>query len=387
MRGAPAMDERQRADALDRYLDHLATGETSGGEMDPDLARIARRYRALGQSPAPVGARERVQRRVASDGDSMARGGERPEQSRHNRDVDQPSIGPNGRTYGLTAYGTSGNYPTPRIRWAGVQFATALLLVVTLGLGYLALRPGTPESLRLAALVAPATPAPAELAPQTLATITLPAGMVPSEIFAALSHFTIPAGTQSGTGSTWVSTCCVGVRFEYIVSGSLTVHSAGPVQVLHGGTSTWETMAADTEVSVTAGDALLLRMEDAFDAANTGSVPVELVEGNLFDGQVNGDPNPRGWIYHNQDIRKTLFSAPTGPLTVRLQLTTLARGADLPLPADAVVQLAVSLKQGVTLGIREDFAMRNLSPWPVVAYVLTLEPADRAIGTGTPAPG
>jgi len=381
------MDERQRADALDGFLDHLAASETSGDEMDLDLAQIARRYRALGQSPAPAGARQRVQRRVASGGNRTTRGRERPEQLSHILDVDRPSVGPNGRTQGTIAQAAYGPHPAPRIRWAGVQFATALLLVVTLGLGYLALRPGTPESLRLAALVAPATPAPAELAPQTLATITLPAGMVPSEIFGALSHFTIPAGTQSGTGSTWVSTCCVGVRFEYIVSGSLTVHSAGPVQVLHGGTSTWKTMAAGTEVSVTAGDALLLRMEDAFDAANSGSVPVELVEGNLFDGQVIGDPNPGGWIYHNQDIRRTLFSAPTGPLTVRLQLTTLARGADLPLPADAVVQFAVSLKQGVTLGTREDFAMRNLSPWPVVAYVLTLEPADRAIGTGTPAPG
>jgi hypothetical protein len=384
------MDERQQADAFDDFLDRLATGETTSREMDLELARIARRFGALGQSPAPAGARERVLRRVASSKGRTAGDGKRPEHLMPILDVERSSVAPNGRAEGPIAYGASGQRPTPRIRWAGVQFATALLLVVTLGLGYLALRPGTPESLRLAALpalVAPATPASTEQARQTLATITMPAGTVPSEIFAALSHFTIPAGSQSGTGSTWVSTCCVGVRFEYIVSGSFTVHSAGPVQVLHGGASAWETIPAGTEISVTAGDALLLRMEDAFDVANSGSVPVELVEGNLFDGKVINDPNPHDWIYHNQEIHRTLFSVPSGPATVRLQLTTLARGADLPLPPGAIAQFAVSLEQGATLGTREDFAKRNISPRPVVAYVLTLAPADREIGTGTPAPG
>jgi outer membrane protein assembly factor BamB len=59
------MDERELADRLDGFLDGLADGGEDGATaLDPALARIARRYRALGQSPAPAGARERVRRSV-----------------------------------------------------------------------------------------------------------------------------------------------------------------------------------------------------------------------------------------------------------------------------------------------------------------------------------
>ena len=70
------MDERALADRLDRFLDSLTTGETSGGEVDPDLAEIARRYHALGQSPAPAGARYRVQRRILPTRQSVPNGRE-----------------------------------------------------------------------------------------------------------------------------------------------------------------------------------------------------------------------------------------------------------------------------------------------------------------------
>ena len=276
--------------------------------------------------------------------------------------------------------------------WVLIQLATAALLLLTLGLGYLALRPDTPLRHHLAALSAletSATPTVDEQGTRTLAAITLPTGMMPSEVLGGLNHYTIPAGTTSGTASTWVATCCRGPRFEYIVSGSFTVRSAGPVQVLHGA-STWETQPAGTEVSVTAGDAVLLRMEDAFDAANTSTVPVELVEAVLFEGQVADDPIPYGWDYHDQDIWRTKVSVPPGPTTLRLQQTTLAPGANLSRPVDAVMQLAVSLEQGASLTTRlavgHLFDVQNVGPTPVVAYVLTVEPTGEAVPAGSPAP-
>jgi len=259
------------------------------------------------------------------------------------------------------------------------------LLLVTHGLGYVALKPGTSNNQRLTALPAveaPATPATDEQATRTLATIRLPAGMVPSPIVGGLNHYTIPAGTSSGTGATWVSKCCHGLRFEYIVSGSFTVRSAGPVQLLRDETSEWETLPAETEVSVTAGDALLLRLEDAFDAVNTTSVPVELVEVVLIDTTVPGDPIPAGWVYHDQDLHTTSLAVPDGPATLRLQQTTLAPDTDLPLPPVALFQFAVSLEQGAYLATGTDFVVQYAGPRPVVAYVLTLVPA----GAGTAPP-
>ncbi|MFL5759118.1 MAG: sigma-70 factor domain-containing protein, partial [Thermomicrobiales bacterium] len=57
------MDDRERADGLDRFLDNVARGEpASEATVDADLAALVRRYLALGQRPAPDGARTRVRR-------------------------------------------------------------------------------------------------------------------------------------------------------------------------------------------------------------------------------------------------------------------------------------------------------------------------------------
>jgi outer membrane protein assembly factor BamB len=62
------MDERTQAEALDRYLDALATGTPADeGALDRDLAQVARRYRALGRQAAPTAARDRVWHRLTVD--------------------------------------------------------------------------------------------------------------------------------------------------------------------------------------------------------------------------------------------------------------------------------------------------------------------------------
>lgn len=69
------MDDRKAADALDRVLDRMA--DVGGGDtLVPELAQIACRYQAIGQSPAPVSARERVRRRIATDGERSLHGGD-----------------------------------------------------------------------------------------------------------------------------------------------------------------------------------------------------------------------------------------------------------------------------------------------------------------------
>ncbi|MEA2513349.1 MAG: eukaryotic-like serine/threonine-protein kinase [Thermomicrobiales bacterium] len=93
------MANREQEDALDRFLDRLARGEPGGSPsidrdaslsinglihnaprdlppFDPDLAEVVLRYRALLQGPVPVGARERVRRRLASSSRPAPRAGD-----------------------------------------------------------------------------------------------------------------------------------------------------------------------------------------------------------------------------------------------------------------------------------------------------------------------
>ncbi len=373
---------RRRAEALDRFWNDIVSDGAAQPpeEVDEVFAAMIHRLAELGELPGMSTARPRVWQNLTRL--AATRG--------------EPNVSANGFVRGPLASDSTAWVPRqpaePQaslatwqgFRRAGVLLATACLLLLTVGLGYLALRSGAPDQ-RLAslpALVAPATPAIDDQSSQTLAAITLPAGTVTSPIRGGLNHYTIPAGTQSGTGSTWVSTCCRGPRLEYVISGSFTVSSTGPVQVLRGGTGTWETIAADTELSITAGDALLLRLEDAFDAANTSPVPVELIEAVLIDTEVRDDPIPAGWVVNDQDVASTSVIVPPVPATLRLQRATVASNSDLLLPPDAIVQYAVSLDQAI-LGHRTDFAVQNISPQPVELYVLTLEPTSAT--TASPA--
>lgn len=386
------MDERQQADALDGFLDHLATGETSGDEVDSDLARIARRYRALGQSPAPTGARERVQRRVASGGDRKAHGGEPPEQLTHILDVDRSNMSPNGRAYVSAAYGLPS---TPRIQWVGVQFATALLLVVTLGLGYLALRPGTPDEQRLAAppaLVMPATPTPGQIAEEILLDLSIPAVAIPSGdgSSSGLLHATIPPGTQ-GSWQAPSGACCSGLRVDYVLQGSYSVQASGPVQVVRAsGSGTPETVPAGTKLVLESGDAMIAPNETAFDAANTGSTPVQLLAWNLLAGAGPDAQVPSNWVQQNGDVKFGL-SVPAGPATVRLRRITLAPEGELPAPSGVlqfgltVPDYAAGTPVAFGTGKLTNGTIGNSGDEPVTIHVLTFVPTGPGMETSTPA--
>jgi hypothetical protein len=287
--------------------------------------------------------------------------------------------------------GTAPPLPVRRRSWAMPHLATAVLLLVLLGLGYVTVGPdrfraAQPPAIP-AAMASPATPATSEPVAQTLATITLPADTFPSQISGGLNHYTIPVETRSSTAETWVSTCCTGLRLDYVLSGTVTVRSTGPVQLLRPGASAWEVIAPETALSLNPGDAVLLRMEDAFAATNASVTPVDLLEGVLFGGMIADDPIPNGWDYHDQDILHSLVPMPPGPVTVRLHEATLEPGADLPLPLGAVLQLAVTLDERATVGSRGTFDKRNLGKAPVAIYVLTLEPAEAGTSPlGTPSP-
>jgi len=386
------VDDRLHDDALNRFWNDLVEpdGDPMASDLDPDQVETLQRLHAMTRTPPPAMARTRVDRAmherltVPHNGMGATTMSQATIFARSSGASDPTGWSPRQSAGRLTLRTSWRGF-----RWAGT-FATALLLLVILGVGYLVVRSGTPNNQRLSSLPvleAPASPIIDESGARTLAAITLPAGTVPSPIVGGLNHYTIPAGTSSSTASTWVSTCCTGPRLDYVLTGSFTMRNEGPVQLLPAGTSTWETITAKSEITLNPGDAILLRMQDAFAAENANVTPVELVEGVLFEGTVNDDPIPQGWVYHDKDIVHRLIPVPSSPVTLRLLEATLDPDATLPLPSGAVLQLAVTLDEQATVGTRGDFDKRNLGKAPVALYVLTLEPAE--VGppsTGTPSP-
>src|SRR4051794_12185715 len=240
--------------------------------------------------------------------------------------------------------------------WPITHLATAALVVFTLTLAYLAF--GPPRSGRQeeqaaglpAAFSTPASPPAGMIAEETLAEITLPAGAVPATIYSGQNHYTIPPGSIGRWEPTSFSaTCCTGPRLNYVLEGTYTVRSEGPVQVLRSDAERWEDVPAGTEIVLEPGDALLSWMNDSFDAVNASSDPVELLDGILFDGKMTTDPIPQersgppARKFHDQDIMLEQQPVPSEPVILRLQKTTLPKGGVLPRPPGAILQLAVSL--------------------------------------------
>lgn len=133
-------DIRRQESDLNAFWNGLVRGEPdAAGELDPELAETVRRLRAMAQTPPPVSARERARRGLT---DQFGTHDNRKETTMlHTGTLTLPDsgLGLNGRTH-------SQPQPTPTrparhgVRWASVQFATVLLILITILFGYLAYR-------------------------------------------------------------------------------------------------------------------------------------------------------------------------------------------------------------------------------------------------------
>jgi len=376
-------------DDLRRFWDELVRGEAATpGAIDPALANLIRQLHAQSDVPPldPV-----YTKRLREDlMNQIGHAGTVPHTL-------FPAVPPasNGR-----AQPGSWQVSVPpetasraQWRWGFAQLATAALLLLTLGLVYRALNPGRPSNgqpVPFPDLVArSATPAPGGTAEEALVTITLPAAAVPrgEGIGGGLNHDTLFPGTQS----TWTSlpdACCPELRLEYVLEGTYTVRAEGTVQILRSGSGgAPETVPARTEVILGPGDALVSSTETAFDGANTGTTPTELLFWILTDANYPTGPIPAGWIAHNTDVQDQL-AVPAGPATLRLRRVELAPDATLPTPPGALL-FAVMLPGTPQVGRLPDGSVINVNRETVEVYVVTLEPAGPGDGTplaGTPAP-
>jgi hypothetical protein len=223
---------------------------------------------------------------------------------------------------------------------------------------------------------------PGVLVDETVLTLTISAAGLPhgDDVQTGLAHYTIPPGTRS----TWSTTCCNGPMAEYVISGAYTVRFQAQIQVYRAG-GTIEEIAADTEVTLGPGDALLSRQETPFEAANTGATPVELLDWGLVDNGNSAGPHQLpGWTTHNGDLQTGTILAPA-TVDLRLRRLTLAPDRDLPITG-SVATLVVTTDPNGSLGRNSDGSARNVGADPITIYYLTLDqPTGTPVG-GTPAP-
>jgi len=130
--------------------------------------------------------------------------------------------------------------------------------------------------------------------------------------------------------------------------------------------------------------------ETAFDAANTGSTPVQLLAWNLLAGDGPAAQVPPNWTENDSDVPSGL-SVPAAPATVQLRRVTLAPEAELPAPSGGF-QFAVTLPDNAAgtpvashIGEQSNATIFNIGQEPATIYVLTFVPTGPGMETSTPA--
>lgn len=392
----PRDRQRRTISALGHFWDALLQGRPAEpGDLDPSLAETVRHLHA--RDDVPGADADFTAKLSAQLEDQML--AMQPSQIRPTPPIkvsDLPSV--NGRIPARSVWPPLlAAAPAQRRAWPVSHFVSAALVLLSLAVAFIAL--GVPRQTgsdnRLtgppAAVLAPATPSPSAASDETLVTVTIPAGALPTEVVAGLNHYTVAAGSQG----TWDWTCCTGVRLNYMLDGTYAITGTGPMQVRRAGSvETWQEVVPGTEVVLKPGDALLSRMEDGFDGANTGAAPAELLDMVLFAGSPIDDPVPydasgtASWRVVDQDIWLLPVTVPQEHLTLRLRQTSIEAVSELPPPEGAIIQLAVSPDEGAVPSTQEDFGIKNFGPDPIGIYALTLEPAgsDASPTSSSPTP-
>ena len=212
---------------------------------------------------------------------------------------------------------------------------------------------------------------------QVLAEVTLPANVLAFETatVVGVTTYDIPAGTSvtvTGTGDG----CCPAQNLTYVIDGTSTFRDAVPTYLLRAGNGTTpEVVAAETEVSLGPGDAILYRDEFDWEWTVSDDGPTRLVSFWMIEGSGLPSSDLASWGYVDFEFFTT-DALPSEPLTLRFRELTLDAGATLS-PGAAVIQLAVgSTTESPRLSTRGDYSVKNIGTEPVGLYVASLSPAD-----------
>lgn len=382
------MDERSQADHLSRYLDDRVLGAVPPSTDNRELAELAGRYLALGQAAAPSGARERVLGRVTAPPNSGPPNGSASLVEHSPRLVVIPTIGSNGHHAlppPLSPARRSSEPPTNALHPPHLPvwlFAVLSLVAVVIGA---AVHQGPSLVSRFASQEPFTIDAPTLTGlagAETLLDVTVPALLVPSgdSVRTCLSHITIPPHTRS-TWSARDAPCCPGARLNYVLAGTYVVWPEAPAEVLYAGQAP-ATFPAGSEITLQAGDAILLGSDTPYSADNPGETPVELLQQILASPPAfpRGTATLEGWNEHDYDMRDIPLQG--GPMSMRLLRMTLEPQESLT-PPPGVEFMQVNLPTGpndkglydVLASFQDPGTFVNTSKEEVTLYVLALQPA------------
>jgi hypothetical protein len=330
-------DERDRADALDRQWDALLRGEatsTTAG-LDADLVTLVARLHAAGSAIPPLFP-DRNQawwelRQASTPAPVSSSDGETT-----------PPAWPhlNGHADLFPRQPSETSQPRRRGRWVLTQLATAVLLLLTLAAGFAAIRqrpPEAPDEGRwVPALVRALEAAPGGIVDTPLIETSFSPEELPrGEKEAIYYRLTIPPATSLPyLGSLFcgchTETITAGVGAEVVQTGVYTLRLEAPLRVQRAGsTRPSEEIPAGTEVTLTAGDAVIYPDYAApGDIRNAGNEPVTLIGVSITATEGSGTPVPQV----PPEVRATLLTLTStsdwdafapGPLNVGLRRVTL----------------------------------------------------------------
>ena len=269
-----------------------------------------------------------------------------------------------------------------RFGWAAMQAATALLVLLTLGLALVVAAPGRfgiREITGIRSVFAPETPDSGVTIEETLFSAILPAEALPhgEGISGNLSYFTVEPGVESSWEPA-LNGCCPGVRVDYVVEGELAVRPGGLAHVVRADADlSPQTVAAGSEVLLGPGDTLMSRYDDPFESTNPGTARVRLLDWVFVDGYVTSNHgNPSRWDYHFDGHYVFDLAMPDGAAMLRLDRATFQPGAVLPVGAGDLAQFALTLADDEPLGTGTDGTLENSGDAPITVHVLTVTPVE-----------
>jgi hypothetical protein len=380
---------------LNRFWNELVrpsgSEEPEPAKPASELAETVRHLRALSKAPPPPPAQERLRRGLIDISQAFETNPLAPLDT-------VPPPRPNGLNGRMpsslrrqdNSFESAARRRLRWGRWGLAQLSAAALLLITLGIGYIAFDPfgsgdDRPSSIPAAVPTAP-TPTPAPVTEETLFEFTVPVEALPKGDggTGGFTHFTIPPGVRSA----WEPYCCKGLIFEYIISGSFTILAEEPIHIMRREGAV-EEIPAGVEATLGPGDTLMTGNEVAFEAANIGAIPVELLNWALLEpGDFGGRALP-GWINRSADVQGD-FHEYAGPVTYQLRQFTLVPDATMLLPeADlrfvSVARLNVQGTPAVGyMAQADDGSIQNTGAVSQAVYVLTLNEVNTPATPSSP---
>jgi hypothetical protein len=369
-------------DALNRYLDDLANGESPrSGQLDPGLVGTIHRFGELGRIPSPRP--DFVDQLEESIMNATSEFAMAPLPQMPARRIDTPWV---------TPIGSPRSRPVAP-RWLPILVSAALILAL-LGVAWREFGPGSPDrnpQLGAPAIQAPTTPSPTGSADQTLVAITLPADVVPTGIKAStlLARDTIPANSVT-TRASWE--CCPGSKLYLILDGSVSLESDGLIQVIHpdrGGAM--DDVEPGTAADLGPGDAAVVRNEDS-QTWTTGAAEVDIITAVLVGGSVPGSEDPAEWVGQSYQGADGTLDLPGGPYLLSVRRAVVDADAHFAMPEGGVNQLGIIGNGQGFVGSGSDGTLNVTgTSGQTTVFIMTLATVSEGIGTpvagmGTPEP-